>query len=247
MQELSNGTPQANLLTGLETDEYLTRTDVVGNCTFLMDGLGSTLALTDHTGAIQTEYTYEPFGKTTSSGATSTNASQYTGRENDGTGLYYYRARYYHPGLQRFISQDPIGFGGGDVNLYTYVRNNPVNWIDPHGKNPAWVVWLFRLGIPLWQIFSPIPIHIDGIGLIKPLPGTDIVQNPSPIAPDPVLGPDNQWYWPDGTPVEPSPTPGPTPTPEPEPNPAPAPSPAPAPAPGPDPDPAPNPPGRPYP
>ncbi len=42
-------------------------------------------------------------------GAPSENRSQYTGRENDGTGLYYYRTRYYHPQMQRFISEDPIG------------------------------------------------------------------------------------------------------------------------------------------
>ncbi|MCI0417646.1 MAG: RHS repeat-associated core domain-containing protein, partial [Acidobacteria bacterium] len=36
------------------------------------------------------------------------NSAQFTGRENDGTGLYYYRARYYHPTLQRFISEDPL-------------------------------------------------------------------------------------------------------------------------------------------
>jgi uncharacterized protein RhaS with RHS repeats len=33
----------------------------------------------------------------------------------------------------RFISRDPIGFAGGDVNLYRYVQNNPINWIDPDG------------------------------------------------------------------------------------------------------------------
>jgi RHS repeat-associated protein len=40
----------------------------------------------------------------------SANPAQYTGRENDGTGLYYYRGRYYSPTLQRFASQDPLGF-----------------------------------------------------------------------------------------------------------------------------------------
>jgi RHS repeat-associated protein len=49
------------------------------------------------------------------------NAFLYTGWENDLTGLYYYRARYYHPTLQRFISEDPIEFAGGDVSLYGYV------------------------------------------------------------------------------------------------------------------------------
>ena len=64
---------------------------------------------------------------------TSTNPFQYTGRENDGTGLYYYRARYYSPTLQRFISEDPIGFEGGDVNFYAYVLNNPIRFQDPFG------------------------------------------------------------------------------------------------------------------
>ena len=82
---------------------------------------------------MQTQYTYEPFGQTTVSGATNTNSFQYTGRENDGTGLYYYRARYYHPVLQRFISADPIRFRGGDINLYGYVLNDPVNFVDPLG------------------------------------------------------------------------------------------------------------------
>jgi RHS repeat-associated protein len=80
----------------------------------------------------QAEHTYEPFGTTTTTGSTG-NAFQYTGRENDGTGLYYYRARYYHPGLQRFISEDPIGFAGGDANPYAYVRNNPLLFVDPSG------------------------------------------------------------------------------------------------------------------
>ena len=58
----------------------------------------------------------------------------FTGREYDSeTGLYFYRARYYDPAIGRFISEDPIGFEGGDLNLYAYVRNNPVIYKDPHG------------------------------------------------------------------------------------------------------------------
>jgi len=93
---------------------------------FLTDILGSPVALTDNAGVVQTEYTYEPFGKTTFNGPSNTNPYQYTGRENDSTGLYHYRARYYHPASQRFISEDPIEFGGEDVNLYAYVWNNPL-------------------------------------------------------------------------------------------------------------------------
>ncbi len=130
-QELNGSKPVANLLTGLGVDEVFTRTETAGTRTFFTDGLGSTLALNGPTGS--TQYTYEPFGNTAASGTASTNATQYTGRENDGTGLYYYRARYYSPTLQRFISQDPIGFAGGDVNLYAYVGNDSLNEIDPSG------------------------------------------------------------------------------------------------------------------
>src|SRR5262249_10209764 len=56
---------------------------------------------------------------------------------NDGTGLYYYRARYYSPVLQRFISEDPIAFAGGDTNLYMYVRGDPVNLRDSWGYKPG--------------------------------------------------------------------------------------------------------------
>jgi RHS repeat-associated protein len=133
VQELAGTNPVADLLTGLSIDEFFSRSDTLGPRAFATDALGSTVALTDALGAVATEYTYEPFGMTTVTGTPADNALQYTGRENDGTGLYYYRARYYHPGLQRFISEDPIGFAGEDVNPYAYVRNNPLGNRDPLG------------------------------------------------------------------------------------------------------------------
>jgi RHS repeat-associated protein len=124
--------PSANLLTGLGIDEFLTRTDTAGARHLLSDALGSTLALSDSTGALSTEYTYEPFGETTFTGASSPSAFQYTSRENDGDGLYYYRARYYHPELGRFVAEDPVGLLGG-INLYGYVDGNPIMNGDPLG------------------------------------------------------------------------------------------------------------------
>ncbi len=132
IQEVSSATA-AGLLTGLGIDEYFVRSDTSGVSVLLSDALGSTVALTDPAGAVQTQHTYEPFGATSTTGAASANPFQYTGRENDGTGLYYYRARYYHPGLQRFVSQDPFTVLGGDVNYYLYAANNPTNLGDPTG------------------------------------------------------------------------------------------------------------------
>ena len=104
VQELNGTTPTANMITGLGVDETYQRTDATGVHYPVVDGLGSQLAQTGSTGAVQTWYTYGPFGQTTASGAASGNSNQFTGRENDGTGLYYYRARYYNPKMQRFVS-----------------------------------------------------------------------------------------------------------------------------------------------
>ena len=90
-------------------------------------------ATPDSAGGVQSEVTYEPFGNMEMSSPAP--AYRFTGREHDEPlYLYYYRARYYHTDLQRFISEDPIGFGGGgDWNLYAYVANNPIRFNDPSG------------------------------------------------------------------------------------------------------------------
>ncbi|NOU11968.1 MAG: RHS repeat protein [Nitrospira sp.] len=87
VQEKNGATVTANLLTGLGIDEFFTRTDGAGVRSLLPDPLGSTVALGDGTGTLQAQYTYEPFGVTTQTGAASTNSYKYTGREDDGSGL----------------------------------------------------------------------------------------------------------------------------------------------------------------
>jgi RHS repeat-associated protein len=120
-------------------DELLMRSDALGTRVLLADVIGSTVALTDPAGAVKTQYSYEPFGAATASGESSLSVTAFTGREADGTGLYYYRARYYEPFIQRFISEDPSAFRGGDMNLYGYVGNHPTGFTDPTGleKNPC--------------------------------------------------------------------------------------------------------------
>jgi RHS repeat-associated protein len=131
-QELSGTAPIANRILG-GIDEFFNRTDSTGAYSPITDALGSTLALTNSSGNITAQYGYDAFGNTVSSGSTSTNVFQYTGRENDGNGLYFYRARYYSPQFGRFILEDPLGFVGGQANLYSYVNDSPTNMIDPLG------------------------------------------------------------------------------------------------------------------
>jgi RHS repeat-associated protein len=100
--------------------------------TFLHDILGSTVALADSAGSPNTEYTYEPFGTTQVSGQSTTNPFQFTGRENDGAGPYYYRARYYASESSRFLGRDPMGLAAGP-NAYSYALNNPLRYVDPLG------------------------------------------------------------------------------------------------------------------
>jgi RHS repeat-associated protein len=136
-QEFSGSSVTANTLTGA-TDELFQRTDSNGTVVPLTDALGSIIGLVNSSGSVATTYTYDPFGNSTTAGMASANLSQYTGRENEGNGLYYYRARYYSPVLARFVSEDPLGFAGSGSNFYTYAADAPINLIDPLGLYTGW-------------------------------------------------------------------------------------------------------------
>jgi RHS repeat-associated protein len=126
------------ILVGLGIDERFARNDVTGRTYFMSDLIGSTIALTDPTGVIREQYSYDPYGNVTPSDTTTgfTNPYQYFGREADSPGLYYYRARYYSPMMGSFIDEDPITFGGSQLSFYAYVDGSPLDNIDPFGLRP---------------------------------------------------------------------------------------------------------------
>ena len=118
-EELGGG---GNLLAyytqGVGIDEPLAMYSNGSTSYFHADGLGTITSLTNGSGQLAASYVYDSFGNLTASTGTITNSFQYTGREFDSeTGLYYYRARYYDPISGRFLSGDPLEFGGG-VNFY---------------------------------------------------------------------------------------------------------------------------------
>jgi RHS repeat-associated protein len=130
VQELNGSTVTANLLTG-GIDERFLRSTSSEMDNFLTDALGSTIELTGSTGNETVQYSYAPFGAVSISGST-TSSYTYTGREFDGLGIDYFRARYYNPTSGRFLSEDPIGFLGG-INVYAFVGDDPIDFGDPSG------------------------------------------------------------------------------------------------------------------
>jgi RHS repeat-associated protein len=126
----------ARYLPGADIDELIARY-LPGDDTswYLSDRLGTIRDVANQFGSLINQIDYNSFGQILNqTDASAGDRFAFTGREYDEeTGLYYYRARYYDPTLGRFISQDPIGFGGEDPNLYRYVGNNPVNATDPSG------------------------------------------------------------------------------------------------------------------
>jgi RHS repeat-associated protein len=98
------------------------------------DAINTVTSLTNSSAAVANGYTFDSFGRPTSSTGALTNPFQYAGRDFDPeTGLNYYRARYFDPTSGRFISEDPIGFLGSGPDFYQYVGNSPINFADPSG------------------------------------------------------------------------------------------------------------------
>ncbi len=157
------------------------------NYTFHHDHLNSVTALTGHAGSTEETTRYDAFGQPLNLVLPGTgNDLLYTGREYDrGTGLYYYRARYYDLEIGRFISEDPLGFAAG-INFYAYVNNNPINFNDPTGKlvTPETIWDVANVGIGSYSLTSNLRegnygwAAIDAVGL-----GYDVFATAVPFLP----------------------------------------------------------------
>jgi RHS repeat-associated protein len=137
-----DGTNAGWNLYGQGIDEILLRGDYVivpngQGYFFQQNRLGSVTHLTGFAGELIEKYRYDAFGAPTTVEPILgyfNNRFRFTGREYlEAFGIYEYRNRAYHPGLGRFLSEDPLGFGAGDTNMFRYCGGDPVNSVDPSG------------------------------------------------------------------------------------------------------------------
>jgi len=128
------------------------------------------MVLTNSSGVAVETYRYTAFGRMSvyegdalterTAGTDYGNPYGYTGRRwDEQTELWYYRAREYHPALGRFLQRDPVGYVDG-VNLYAYVANNPLAYVDPSGTTSRLMSGLgsddFSFGSSFGSSFAPV-------------------------------------------------------------------------------------------
>ena len=107
---------------------------------YTFDERGNVAQRLDSGGNILSTDLYDAFGNRTGTTTPATTSSgdpwgfggQWGYQTDNETGLVLCTNRYYDPQQGRFLTRDPMGYGGG-VNLYSYTQNNPVNYVDPSG------------------------------------------------------------------------------------------------------------------
>jgi len=163
MELNASGNQVANYTHGPEIDEPLSMTRSSSTYYYLHDALGSIKGLADNNQNVVVSYQYDVFGSIRSQFGNIWNPYRFTAREWDAdTELYYYRARYYDPEVGRFLSKDPARFVDGP-NLYAYVKNNPVNEVDPSGLGCVAIDWgclLMWIGILVLLFLVCLPCFL---------------------------------------------------------------------------------------
>jgi RHS repeat-associated protein len=115
---------------------------------YLYEGKGNVTTVLDSAGAVAAAYQYDPFGRRRAQTGSLTQSMQFSTKlYDDQTGLSYYGYRFFAPAIGRWMTRDPRGEVDG-LNLYSFVQNDPINWIDPYGL--VQFIWHCNWGGPGW-------------------------------------------------------------------------------------------------
>ena len=149
----TTGATVARYTVGLGYDEWISaKINGLSSIYYHKDGLGSIHSLSDENGLVVQTYSYDAYGGIIENSGGISNPYTYTGRAiEEGTDMYYYRDRYYASGEGRFVQRDPLGYVSLQ-NDFSYVFNNPINYIDPKGQ----FGWGTALGFAQKQIAKKI-------------------------------------------------------------------------------------------
>jgi len=159
-------------------------------------------------------YTYDVFGAVRTHTGTNGTEFTFTGEQNDPNGLEYLRARYYDPASGRFIGEDPAparAYQPATLNRYVYSLNNPVNLLDPTGREVGVMAWdtgmdggggggLFWLILALFGGGATVaviaPVFFDEDIDVPPRVEAPPALPPAPPVPsDPTQPPGPGWEW----------------------------------------------------
>lgn len=172
------------------------------------DQRGSTRAVTEG-GVLIGQYRYGPYGEDL--GGIPDVVFGFGGREHDGEGLYFHRARFRSVHQQRFLSADPVGLAGG-FNRYRYADADPVNLADPDGTNVGIAIGIgvrviggraaaAAIGAAARRALGPVAGGIAACVLAGVCSASEEAENPEapaetpPIPDDPQQCPGPGWEW----------------------------------------------------
>jgi RHS repeat-associated protein len=151
---------------------------------YLYDGKGNVSAVIDSNQAVVASYRYDSFGRLKVTTGTLDQPYQFsTKRYLDGVGLNYYGYRFYAPSIERWLNRDPISEAGG-LNLYGFVQNNPVNFVDSYGLSATADAMRLARWAPIVIPAAPIIAGAAGFAKIVGLAGVIVLGTPSSTADD---------------------------------------------------------------
>lgn len=186
--EMTDGQVHTVYLTSSILDERLAKVTSQGHYYYIRDINNSVLGVMNEKGELENSYLYGPFGKIRTIKENVENDFYFQGRFYDKqAGAYDYRLRWYDPETMRFNQKDIIPGDALDpltLNLYLFVRNDPVNFIDPLGLieiKEAWdavrswskkntclseVCEKFQAGKIKPMIYGKVPEGFESVGLV---------------------------------------------------------------------------------